>query len=508
MTKETKILIVEDEPNMRKLLSDTLSDEYTVVTAVDGLDAKEKLKETPFDLVIADLKMPKMSGKELIEYVHSELDPDIMNIIITGHKEIWSPADASDQHVFHYFVKGEFEPKDLKKVVHNAIEYRKTRRKIIDYTNQLKKRTDELAYLKEHLDSITTSAPTGIITTNREMRVASINPVVERMFDVKEAQYLGTLLKKLLDKAFTKTDEITEKVKEAIESGMEKRVDSVSTSKLAENLVVRVVTSPLLDSSKRTMGAVIIIEDITEKERLIKELKTLDKMKSDFISIAAHELKTPLTPVKAYIEMIRAGKLGRTEWRQIEKLNIAEKNIDVLVKLIDDMLDVTRIEAGKLDMRKEKLSIGEVVDIALYRVNLRMGERKCRMSIYVPENLPPIYGDKELMVKVFDNLLSNAVKYTPSHGKITVEVKEEGKKIHAVVADTGMGIPKKDLEKIFERFYVIDGSLTRKHRGIGLGLAITKGIVEGHNGKIWAESKGLHKGSTFHVLLPVMGKEK
>jgi len=246
-----------------------------------------------------------------------------------------------------------------------------------------------------------------------------------------------------------------------------------------------------------------------ELKKAYEELKTLDKMKSDFISIAAHELRTPLTPVRAYIELIKAGKLGRTEWRQIEKLNIAEKNIDLLAKLIDDMLDVTRIEAGKLDMRKEVLSVGEIVDIALDRVKIRMGERRHRIGIHVPDDLPPIYGDKELMVKVFDNLLSNAMKYTPATtSKIMIEAKKEGKNIYVNVADTGIGIPKKDLEKIFERFYLIDSSLTREHRGIGLGLAITKGIVEAHNGKIWAESKGLGKGSTFHVVLPVMGKEK
>ncbi|MBU4255999.1 MAG: hypothetical protein KKB04_01930, partial [Candidatus Thermoplasmatota archaeon] len=245
-----------------------------------------------------------------------------------------------------------------------------------------------------------------------------------------------------------------------------------------------------------------------ELKKAYEELKTLDKMKSDFISIAAHELRTPLTPVRAYIELIKAGKLGKTEWRQIEKLNIAEKNIDVLAKLIDDMLDVTRIEAGKLDMRKEVLSVGEIVDIALDRVKIRMNGKRHRIGIHVPDDMPPIYGDKELMVKVFDNLLSNAIRYTPVRGKITVESKEEGKNIHTTFTDTGIGIAKKDHEKIFDRFYLVDSSLTREHRGIGLGLAITKGIVEGHNGKIWAESKGLGKGSTFHVVLPVMGKEK
>ncbi|MEW6069325.1 MAG: ATP-binding protein [Candidatus Thermoplasmatota archaeon] len=245
-----------------------------------------------------------------------------------------------------------------------------------------------------------------------------------------------------------------------------------------------------------------------ELEKAYEELKSLDKMKSDFISIAAHELRTPLTPVKVYVDLIKANKVGKITWKQKEKLDMVSENLDRLARLIDDMLDITRIEARKLELKKEWLLIGEVIDIALDEVKSVMPDRKRRISIYVPDDLPTVYADKELITKVFTNLLSNAIKYTTSTtDKITVEAREEGKNIHITVADTGIGIPKEKQEKIFEKFYVVDTSLTRRYRGIGLGLAIAKGIVEGHDGKIWVESE-VGKGSVFHVVLPVMEAEK
>ncbi|HID27709.1 MAG TPA: response regulator [Methanosarcinales archaeon] len=151
-----KILIVDDEENMLDFLSNILAREYEVETAINGNYAKEKLKKEKIDMVIADLRMPIMNGKELIKYIHKEVDPDIINIIITGHSEDWSYVDATDQHVFHYFNKGEFEPKDLKKVVKNGLELRKLRLKEKAYQKRLEKevedRTKELKKTYEALE--------------------------------------------------------------------------------------------------------------------------------------------------------------------------------------------------------------------------------------------------------------------------------------------------------------------------------------------------------------------
>ncbi len=176
------------------------------------------------------------------------------------------------------------------------------------------------------------------------------------------------------------------------------------------------------------------------------------------------------------------------------------KNIEQLTKIINEMIDVSRIESGKLDIRREYISISEVMKMAVDDVKTMADEKGQRIVMDMPDSLPNIAVDVDLASKVFMNLLTNAVKYTPENGEITVKAWDEGENIHITVQDNGVGIPEEDLDKIFDKFYTGSSS---EHKGIGLGLAIVKGIVDGHNGKIWAESK-IGKGSIFHVLLPKM----
>lgn len=256
-------------------------------------------------------------------------------------------------------------------------------------------------------------------------------------------------------------------------------------------------------SKKTSDSDVALIDMLKDMAEAKKELETLDKMKSDFIQIAVHELRTPLIAVSAGVELVNIGELGKLTKQQKGALNIAEQNIDVLTGLIDDMLDIMRIESGKMELMKESLSIKEIIDIIVHEFKPIIMKKKQKVVLKIPDSLPQIIGDPSLLAELFNNLLSNAVKYTPDNGKITITAKDDEKSIHCAVTDTGIGISKKEIGKIFDRFYVVDSSLSRRQKGIGLGLAICKGIVESHNGKIWAEST-LGKGSTFHVILPKM----
>ncbi|MEW5760387.1 MAG: ATP-binding protein [Candidatus Thermoplasmatota archaeon] len=397
---------------------------------------------------------------------------------------------------------------------------------------------------KPAADAVIEAMIDPVVVLDLEGNVTSINPAYEKIFGHKREESIGRHILELLGMKSVKLEDI-EKImpllKETIEKGSAAPVEFVFPTEDGKMIPISVVGGVIKDAQSNPTHVVAVLRDITELkraeeeritaeksaeaaraaaeraraeeaekyskelEKAYEELKTLAKMKSDFIHIAAHELRTPLTPIKAYVDLIKAEKLGRITWQQKEKLEIASENLDRLARLIDDMLDTIRIETRKLELRKEWLSIGEVVDIALDNLKSIMLDRKRRISIHVPDNLPTVYADKELITKVFVNLLSNAVKYTTSTtDKITVEAREEEKNIHITVADTGIGIPVDKREKIFEKFYLVDSSLTRRHRGIGLGLAIAKGIVEEHGGKIWAESEGLGKGSTFHVVLPTM----
>ncbi len=242
-------------------------------------------------------------------------------------------------------------------------------------------------------------------------------------------------------------------------------------------------------------------EKVKELEKAQKELETLDKMKSDFLEMAAHELRTPIVAIKTYMGLISDEKIGRVNKKQKEKIGIMSKNIEQLTKIINEMIDVSRIESGKLDIRKEHIYIPELVKMIAGDVKPMADEKGQRIVMDMPDSLPNIAVDVDLVSKAFMNLLTNAVKYTPESGGINVKAWDEEENIHVSVQDNGVGILEEDSDKVFDKFYT-----GKSAKGIGLGLAIVKGIIEQHKGKVWAESK-IGKGSTFHVLLPKTGEK-
>ena len=238
-------------------------------------------------------------------------------------------------------------------------------------------------------------------------------------------------------------------------------------------------------------------------EGLIREqnerLKELDRMKSEFLSTAAHELRTPLTSILGFSEILLDRKLD--EERRNRFLKIINEESVGLSSLINDLLDLSRIESGKgFKMIKALTDIGNIVlenvDIFEHQTD------KHTFKVNVPDDPVKIEADKDKINQVIENLISNALKFSPKGGEITVSIKETKDGIRVNVSDNGMGIPEKDLSHIFEKFYRAENASSEAIGGTGLGLAIVKYIVEGHAGKIWAESK-LGKGSTFSFTLPV-----
>jgi len=241
-----------------------------------------------------------------------------------------------------------------------------------------------------------------------------------------------------------------------------------------------------------------LIQELVEKKEKLEEAYSrlaqakLDKMKSDFVNIMAHELKTPLTAIKTYTELMRKGKLGRITKLQKEKLDRMARNIERMTRLIDDMLQIPSIDARELELRKEIFSADEMIDEILAEVEEMAKEKGQEMEVDMEDDLT-IFGDKNLIEKAIKNLVVNAIKYTPEKGKIMINGIRDGEYAHIIVKDTGKGIPPGEIERIFEPFYSREG-------GAGLGLAIAKNVVESHGGKIWAESDG-RKGAAFHVML-------
>lgn len=235
-----------------------------------------------------------------------------------------------------------------------------------------------------------------------------------------------------------------------------------------------------------------------------RKLKELDQLKSDFISVVSHELRTPLTSIKAFTELILMKPRMAAEKRS-RLLSIINSESDRLARLINDILDLTKIEAGKLTWHITSLSIAEVIHSSTSSLQSLANNKSLAISTRLPDSLPALYGDRDRLVQVITNILSNAIKFTPQGGSVTITATEEigpHRQILVRISDTGVGIQSRDLDIIFEKFQRSGDVLTARSEGTGLGLAISKQIVEYHGGRIWVDSVP-GKGSTFSFVLPL-----
>ncbi len=238
-----------------------------------------------------------------------------------------------------------------------------------------------------------------------------------------------------------------------------------------------------------------------ELTRALEEKEKISKRKSDFVSSVAHELRAPLTSIKGYAAILSSGKLGilpEDARLRIEKLN---RHSDELVQLVNDLLDIARIESGKVTMKQEPAGLKRIVDETLDLLSVQCREKQIELSSHVGEEIPNVLVDLIQIKRVFINLINNAIKFTPKNGRISVFVHKIVGGVQVDITDTGCGIPADALEKIFNEFYRVDNTVNMQVKGTGLGLALVKNIIEAHKGKVWVKSK-LGEGSTFSFTLP------
>jgi PAS domain S-box-containing protein len=286
-------------------------------------------------------------------------------------------------------------------------------------------------------------------------------------------------------------------------------------------LPVQISSAPLFRSG-RFMGIVGIAHDLSERRRLeamveqshqdleraYEELSVLDKMKSDFIAIASHELRTPLSIIKGYADAFQFDELGELTDFQKEKVKIMNARADQMTKIINDLLDVTRLEEGRLVGEKWPAPVEELIINAVSEYKGKAAQAGQAINYYVEEGLPPVSIDVWRVHQVMENLIGNAMKFTPEGGEIVVSARgtADPAMVEIEVSDTGPGIPEREHNKLFTMFYQIETDSTRSAGGLGLGLVISKGIVEGHGGHIWVESEE-GTGSSFKFTLPFLKEE-
>jgi len=242
-----------------------------------------------------------------------------------------------------------------------------------------------------------------------------------------------------------------------------------------------------------TSGAVIVLHDITD-------LRKLERVRRDFVANVSHEFKTPLTAIQGFAETLLAGAIDDPQNR-IRFLQIILEHSRRLARLTDDLLELSKMDADRIDLEVDRLSVSQFVQSCLETTQRTAAEKNLRVSVNLQGSVPDIAADRRRLAEVLQNLLDNAVQYTPSGGRIVVSASSDGEEVTFTVSDTGIGIPKVDQPRIFERFYRVDVARSREVGGTGLGLSIAKHLVEAHGGRIWVESE-VGQGSKFHFTVP------
>ena len=360
----------------------------------------------------------------------------------------------------------------------------------------LRRQNDTLAALNHRFEAVLNAANDGIAMLDRDECFVLVN----RRF----GELLGTRSESLLRHTLTEARPLLiEPLLHRLSALAPEHERGISEEIIAldeggpDRRFLQFYTAPVLgEDGRETIGRIVALRDITRE-------RELDKMKTDFISVVSHELRTPLTSIKGYTDLLLSGATGEVNELQSEFLGIIQTSTTRLSNLINDILDISRIESGTIEIKHEPIDYRAIVTDTLRLMKAAADAKHVSMDASLPETIPPVRGDSDKVTQVLTNLVNNAIKYTPEGGwiKISLEVAGDAS-VTTCVADSGIGITPEDQKKLFQRFFRADNTSTREAGGTGLGLVIAKTIIELLGGAIWVESER-GRGSRFYFTLPL-----
>jgi len=324
----------------------------------------------------------------------------------------------------------------------------------------------------------------GVAVVTGDERILYCNWAFEQILELPEGSSQGRTLVEALRQA-----DLIALVRQAL-SGVNELTGEVEVGTVRRRNF-SVTAAPVRAAGAN--GAVLVLHDITD-------LRRLERVRRDFVANVSHEFKTPLTAIQGFAETLLSGALDDKANRK-RFVEIIREHAGRLARLTDDLLKLSRIEAGRLELEIRPIRVEELVNGCIETARLKAEARGLQIHVDLQENAPAVRGDGAQLGEVLQNLLDNAVLYTPSGGQIEVKARSNGREVIFTVTDTGIGIPESDLGRIFERFYRVDAARSREAGGTGLGLAIARHIVDAHGGRIWVES-AVGQGSRFHFSIP------
>jgi signal transduction histidine kinase/CheY-like chemotaxis protein len=519
---EARILVVDDEPNVLLTIRAILEEDgYVVDTAVDGEAALDAIHTCKYDLVLTDLKLPGVDGLGVLAEVQKS-SPGTVTIMMTGYASVDSATEAVHLGAYEYLLKP-MEVPELKQAVRRSLE---------------RKRLSEIDTLYR-----VSTAVTGSL--DRDMVAKEIEEAARQVLGIASAKIVSYRANGIVE-PFVETTYVfgTPEIKSKLESGVVLTNDEEGESLkgwAAAQEIVSYAAVPGINQGKLVCvlvahnngdpyefhaSAIRFLQALAGQCALVLanaglfaqlqkknaeleiangKLRELDRLKSQFLSIATHELRTPLTIIMGYNSMLAEELHDRATANEQELLQESVSACQRLIRLVNSMLDINQIESGKMTMKFAETDLNSVVRNVVNLFQAEAAKKAIHLSLEVPAHLPRMLLDADRLEQVVINLIGNAMKFTGEGGGIHVSVRygEQSETVQVAVQDTGVGIAPGDQAVIFDEFAQVGKQAANRHReGSGLGLAIAKRIVEAHSGHIDLQSAP-GKGSTFTFILPV-----
>jgi PAS domain S-box-containing protein len=473
------VLVVDDEMRIRDVCRKMLTGEgHEVAEAETAEDGIRMVENRHFDIVLLDLMMPGISGIDALAQIRAA-HPDTVVIVITGYATLEHSIEAMKKGAFDFLSKP-FSPSDLRIVINRAVEHIHTLKDIATEKSRMRVMINQLA--------------DGVMTTDNQKRIAQANPAFLKMIGYHGARPIGRtvdeivgikLLNDMIDRVLVAPED------ESIEVSEEVCLGPGANNK---EIILGAHCVPFRDRLGRNLGTITVLHDITASKRM-------DQLKSDFVSMVSHEIRSPMNSVLTQLKVVMDGLAGETTQKQRDILGRASEKIAALITLASELLDLAKMEAGLITQEREEIQIAQLLEdqVAFHQASARA--KSIQLTIGHLPALPTLMANRLNLEEVFSNLIGNAINYTPENGKITIDAAVEGDYVCVRVTDTGVGIAEEDLDRIFDRFYRVKNAKTRFVIGTGLGLPIVKSIVDAHHGLLRVKSKP-DCGTTFSVFFP------
>jgi PAS domain S-box-containing protein len=489
---EANILLVDDDEAKRYTIAKILGRaNYLVREAQTGREALRMAAAHP-DLIVLDVRLPDIDGFEVCRRLKSDPATRAIPVLhVSGtFVDIEDKVQGLESGADGYLTSVA-EPLELIATVRALLRAR---------------RAEDAAHLTSRQWQTTFDAISdGVMLLDGDGKIVQVNRTLERILGRAWGELVEKDLPALLGAPSPGERSLFTRMLES--GGREAREVSLGDSWL------RVNVDPIRDADHVVKGALCLVSDITGQKRLemqllrqAERLKEADRRKDEFLAMLAHELRNPLAPLSNSLEIIGLPGVGPSEIDQ--SLQIARRQIQYMARLLEDLLDVSRITRGKVELRKQEVDMATIVAHAIETTRSFIASHQHALTVALPSEVVPVLGDPTRLEQIVANLLNNAAKYTDAGGRIDVGLAREGLQAVVRVRDTGIGISPEMQEHIFELFVQAEQSLDRSQGGLGIGLTLAHSLVELHGGAISVASEGVGLGSEFVVRLPVLARRE